>query len=143
MMCEWQGKSQPKLRSMLLHFGSIFCMYVEVCRYLLYLSKMLYNRNKNPLTAASTKPFRRGSWGQGMLGQQNHAAGGASGSIMVGMFLCLYFSSQNPSGGEFLVPAGTDLPVNSVTTIRVLAGTKTWCSYFWCRYVPMVGIIEQ
>ncbi len=35
---------------------------------------------------ASFNPFRRGSRGWGMLNQQNHAAGGANGSIMVGMF---------------------------------------------------------
>jgi hypothetical protein len=39
MFCEWQGKSQPKLRSKLLQLRSIFCTYLEVCRYLLYLSR--------------------------------------------------------------------------------------------------------
>ena len=39
MLCEWQGKSQPKLRSKLLQLGSIFRTYLEVCRYLLYLSR--------------------------------------------------------------------------------------------------------
>ena len=37
--------------------------------------------------AASSNLFRRGSRGWGMLVQQNHAAGGASGSIMVVVFL--------------------------------------------------------
>ncbi len=43
------------------------------------------------------KPFDRGSWGRGMLGQQNHAAGGGNTYIMVGMFVCLCFSNQKPS----------------------------------------------
>ena len=43
MMCGWQGKSLPKLRSKLLQLGSGLFVYVTVCRYLLYLSKILYN----------------------------------------------------------------------------------------------------
>ena len=61
--------------------------------------------------ATSANPFRRGSWGWGMLDQQNHAAGGANGSIMVGMFVCLCLASKKPSEREFFVPAGTDLGV--------------------------------
>jgi len=34
--------------------------------------------------AALTSPFRRGAWGWDTLGQQNHAAEGENGSIMVG-----------------------------------------------------------
>jgi hypothetical protein len=46
-----------------------------------------------------------------MLGQQNHAAGGANGSIMVVVFVCLRLASKKPSEREFFVPAGTDLGV--------------------------------
>ena len=46
-----------------------------------------------------------------MLNQQNHAAGGAKGSIMMGMFVCLCLPSKKPSGREFFVPARTDLGV--------------------------------
>jgi hypothetical protein len=46
-----------------------------------------------------------------MLDRQNHAAGGANGSIMVGMFVCLCLTSKKPSEREFFVPAGTDLGV--------------------------------
>ncbi len=46
-----------------------------------------------------------------MLDQQNHVAGGANGSIMVGMFVCLCLASKKPSEQEFFVPAGTDLGV--------------------------------
>ena len=46
-----------------------------------------------------------------MLGQQNHAAGGANGSIMVVVFVCLCLASKKPSEREFFVPAGTDLGV--------------------------------
>jgi hypothetical protein len=46
-----------------------------------------------------------------MLDQQNQAAGGANGSIMVGMFMCLFLASKMPSEQEFFVPAGTDLGV--------------------------------
>ena len=61
--------------------------------------------------ATSANPFRRGSWGWGMLDQQNHAAGGANGSIMVGMFVCLCLPSKKPSEREFFVPTRTDLGV--------------------------------
>ena len=46
-----------------------------------------------------------------MLDRQNHAAGGANSSIMVGMFVCLCLTSKKPSEREFFVPAGTDLGV--------------------------------
>jgi hypothetical protein len=61
--------------------------------------------------AALANPFQRGSRGWGMLGQQNHAAGGADGSILVGMFVCLCFASQKPFKREFFTLAGTDLAV--------------------------------
>jgi len=46
-----------------------------------------------------------------MIGQQNHAAGGENGTIMVGMFVCLCLASQKPKGRKFFVPARTDLGV--------------------------------
>ncbi len=46
-----------------------------------------------------------------MLDRQNHAAGGANSSVMVGMFVCLCFTSKKPSEREFVVPAGADLGV--------------------------------
>ncbi len=46
-----------------------------------------------------------------MLDRQNHAAGEANGSIMVGMFVCLCLASKKPSKQEFFVPAGMDLGV--------------------------------
>jgi hypothetical protein len=46
-----------------------------------------------------------------MLDQQNHAAGGAHGFIMVGMFVCLCLASKKPSEREFFVPAGMGLGV--------------------------------
>jgi hypothetical protein len=60
--------------------------------------------------AATANPFRS-SRGWHMLDQQNHAAGGASSSIMVGMFMCLCLASKKPSHQEFIVRAGTDLAV--------------------------------
>jgi hypothetical protein len=50
-----------------------------------------------------------------MLGQQNHAAGGANGSIMVVMFVCLCLASKKSSEQEFFIPAGTDLGVKLLT----------------------------
>jgi hypothetical protein len=44
-----------------------------------------------------------------MFFHKNHAAGGENGSIMVGMFVCLWFASQKPSEREFFIPARTDL----------------------------------
>jgi len=38
-----------------------------------------------------------------MLRQQNHATGGANGSIMVGMFVSCVFPSQKPSEQECFV----------------------------------------
>ena len=46
-----------------------------------------------------------------MLDRQNHAAGRANDSIMVGMFVCLCLASKKPSKQEFFVPAVTDLGV--------------------------------
>jgi hypothetical protein len=64
---------------------------------------------------ASSNPFPVGSRGWGMLDRQNHAAGGANGSIMVGMFVCLCLTSKKPSEREFFIPAGTDLGVKLLT----------------------------
>ena len=61
--------------------------------------------------AALANPFHRGSHGWGMLDQQNHAAGGVNGSIMVGMFVSLCVASKKPSQQECFVPARTDLGV--------------------------------
>jgi len=46
-----------------------------------------------------------------MFGQQNHAAEGGNGSIVVGMFVCLYLASPKPSKRECFAPARTDLGV--------------------------------
>jgi hypothetical protein len=54
-----------------------------------------------------------------MIDQQNHAAGGANGSIMVGMFVCLCLASKKHSEREFFVPAGTDLGVKLLITFLV------------------------
>ena len=70
--------------------------------------------------ATSANPFHRGSRGWGMLGQQNHAAGGANGSIMVVVFLCLCLASKKPSEREFFVLAGTDLGVKLLSTSQPL-----------------------
>jgi hypothetical protein len=54
--------------------------------------------------AVLPNPFPVGSRGWGMFGQQNHAAGGGNGSIMVGMFVCLYLASPKPSKWECFAP---------------------------------------
>jgi hypothetical protein len=72
-----------------------------------------------PLTAALPNPFRRGARGWGTLGQQNHAAGGGNGSILVGMFVCLCLASQKPSKREFFVPARTDLGIKLLTAMAM------------------------
>ena len=74
---------------------------------------------------ALSSPLQRGSQGCGILIHQNHVAGGGNSSIMVGMFVSLCFASQKPSEQEFFDPARMDLVVNSLTAIRVWAGTKT------------------
>jgi hypothetical protein len=55
-----------------------------------------------------------------MLGQQNHAAGGANGSIMVVVFVCLCLASKKPSEREFFVPAGTDFGVKLLKVILLV-----------------------
>ena len=64
-----------------------------------------------------------------MLGQQNHAAGGANGSIMVVVFVCLCLASKKPSEREFFVPAGTDLGVKLLTRRDVLELSTFLSSY--------------
>jgi len=43
MMCERAGEVTAQTRSKSLQLGAIFCAYTKVRRYLLYLSKQLYN----------------------------------------------------------------------------------------------------
>ncbi len=64
-----------------------------------------------------------------MLGQQNHAAGGANGFIMVVVFVCLCLASKKPSEREFFVPAGTDLGVKLLTRQDVLELSTFLSSY--------------
>ncbi len=73
------------------------------------ISHLLYNFTLNPLMAASSNPFQRGSRGWGVYIHQNHCAGGGNVSIMVGMFVCLCLASQNRFDQEFFVPTRTDL----------------------------------
>ena len=47
------------------------------------ISYSLYKFILNPSTSATSSPLQRGSRGWGMFLHQNHAAGGANGSIMV------------------------------------------------------------
>ena len=62
-----------------------------------------------------------------MLGQQNHAAGGANGSIMVVVFVCLCLASKKPSEQEFFVPAGTDLGVKLLTPCAPPSQPISYC----------------
>ena len=59
-----------------------------------------------------------------MLRQQNHAAGGANGSIMVVVFVCLCLASKKPSEREFSVPTGTDLGDKLLSIRDKLAGSE-------------------
>jgi hypothetical protein len=64
-----------------------------------------------------------------MLDRQNHATGGANGSIMVGMFVCLCLPSKKPSEREFFVPAETDLGVKLLKNLSnrsMAASTKPY-----------------
>jgi hypothetical protein len=60
-------------------------------------SPLVYWFYKNLLMAALPNPFRRCSWGWGMLGQQNHA----TAPSWWGCFVCLCFASQKSSEREF------------------------------------------
>jgi hypothetical protein len=55
------------------------------------ISHLIITLILNPLTAALSNPFRRGSRGWGVFHHRNHAAGEANGSIMLGMFVCCVF----------------------------------------------------
>ncbi len=48
MMCEKAGEVTAKTRSKFLQLGTIFRTYSKVRRYLLYLSKQLYNPQQYP-----------------------------------------------------------------------------------------------
>ena len=67
--------------------------------------------NTNPAITLSPNPFERCYLRP--IGRINryHAAGGANGSIMVVVFVCLCLASKKPSEREFFVPTGTDLAV--------------------------------
>jgi hypothetical protein len=52
---------------------------------------LIFNLIQSPLLAALSNPFRRGFRGWGVFHHRNHAAGEATGSIMVGMFVCCVF----------------------------------------------------
>jgi hypothetical protein len=55
----------------------------------------------------------------GMLGQQNHAAGGGgNGSIMVGMFVCLCLARPKAFQEGVLVSTRTDLGVKLLVDDR-------------------------
>ena len=57
------------------------------------ITRSIHDIILDPSMAALANPFRRGSQGWGMLAGQNHAAGGANGSIMMGMYVSVCFSS--------------------------------------------------
>jgi hypothetical protein len=59
--------------------------------------------------AALANPFCRGFQGWSMLDRQNHAAGGAKGSIMVGMYVSVCFTSKKPSEQEFFCSRQNEL----------------------------------
>jgi hypothetical protein len=67
--------------------------------------------------------LQKGSRGCSIFVHQNHAAGGGTSSIMVGMFVCLCLASRQPSEWESFVPARTDLGVKLfiLTIIWLLA----------------------
>ncbi len=58
-----------------------------------FITCLIHDIILNPSMLALANPFHRGSQGWGMLRQQNHAARGANGSIMVGMYVSVYFAS--------------------------------------------------
>jgi len=68
------------------------------------ISLLIYSLILNHLKVTLPNPFRRGARGWGTLGQQNHAAGGANSSIMVGMFVSCVLASQKPFSVSFSLP---------------------------------------
>ena len=74
---------------------------IEINYFLLYFIDSAKTLRRRPWPT----PLRRGARGWGTLSQQNNAAEGGNGSIMVGMFVCLYLTSQKLSEREFFVSA--------------------------------------
>ena len=64
------------------------------------ISNSLYNCILNPLTAASSNPLGRGSWGWGKFVYQNHAARWENGSSWWGWLcdVCFTLAKRHPSG---------------------------------------------
>ncbi len=89
-------------------------------------SHLVYWFYQIPSMEALANPFRRGSWGWGVLDRQNYAAGGANDSIIVGMFVCLCLARKKPSEREFFVPAGTDLGVKLLNSYTHPTWLRFW-----------------
>ena len=71
--------------------------------------------NTKPSLSVLARPLGRGYLDPIGRIHRNHTVGGANGSIMVGMFVCLCLTSKKPSEREFFVPARTDLGVKLLT----------------------------
>jgi hypothetical protein len=71
----------------------IVLIYREAGRNKLF-SPSICNLILNHLKATLPNPFWRGARGWGTLDQQNHAAGGENGSIMVGIYVSCVLASQ-------------------------------------------------
>jgi hypothetical protein len=93
---------------------TIVLIYREAGRNNLF-PPLICNSILNHLKATLPNPFGRGSMGWGTLSQQNNAAGGENGSIMMGIFVSCVLASKKPSKREFFVPAGMDLAVKLLT----------------------------
>ena len=94
-----------------------------------------------------------------MLDQQNHATGGANGSIMVGMFVYLCLASKKPSEQKFFVPTRTDLGVKLLKKVSSKISVFIFAIYilqderpyvlgsWWLRamgaYVPLIVYMTE
>jgi hypothetical protein len=79
------------------------------------ISHLLYHFIQNPLMAASSNPFRRGSRGWGMFICGNHGAGGENSSSWWGCLCDVCFTSKKSSEQEFFVPTRMHVAINSLT----------------------------
>ena len=86
------------------------------------ISNFLYNVILNPSMAASSNPFRRGSWGWSVFICGNHATRLENGSSWLGCLCDVCFASKKSfaskkfSEREYFVPAGMHLGVKMLNT---------------------------
>jgi len=106
-----------KVNEKLIYF---YCVSVNCCNLQRgsrnkLISHLLYKFIINPLMAASSNPFQRGSQGWGVFIDGNHAARRGNGSSWWECLCDVCFASKKSSEWEIFIPAGMHLGVKLLT----------------------------